>query len=267
MSAPAPVPARRHRHRAVALAVLGALVAAALGGALMGAVTDAVRVQDNTLESTEFELHHDIKLAFYDHDAQRCPDPESDPSELFSDGPVLGFDLEVDLAFEDPHVLSPIYCVYNLGPRTGTLRLVIDPDSVQEIDVACSPGEEEFGGDDTCGGDQEGELSSVLIDEIARGASITDPPGSGIVADAIIPEGSRGVCSSGRSRTGLPVRLTGQPNTIRSGFEPGEFCTIRIQHPLGVFVEGTGIQEPTLEQLAAAQTDRLIYDRYFVLED
>jgi hypothetical protein len=138
----------------VLASALGAVVCLLGGTVLFSALQDTARTGTNSAESSALGASADIQLATATYatgsTAVDCGTfSENLTSGLFSaSGIAPGFQSEAKLL-----------CIKNVGSQQVTLTALAD--ELTDVDFACT-GDEAEHGDTTCGGDQAGELSSVL---------------------------------------------------------------------------------------------------------
>jgi hypothetical protein len=146
---------KRTERRSVLLtaAALGAFVCLFSGTVLFSALTDTARTGTNSAESAALAASADVQLAT----ATRAGDTiscgmfvENLSTPLFT---VVG----VGPGFQ---TVTEYACIKSIGSQEVTVSAAAD--ELTDTDYACT-GDEDLHGDTTCGGDQAGELSSVLF--------------------------------------------------------------------------------------------------------
>jgi hypothetical protein len=140
------------RSALLTVAVLGGLVCLIGGTVLFSALQDTARTGTNSAESAAMAPSADIQLAHATIGAggRECGAFAEDlTSGLFTaSGVSPGYQSNAE------H-----FCIKNVGSQPVTLSVLAD--ELTDVDFACT-GDEAANGDTTCGGDQLGELSSVL---------------------------------------------------------------------------------------------------------
>jgi hypothetical protein len=144
------------RSALLTVAVLGGLVCLLGGTVLYSALQDTARTGTNSVESAALAASADIQLA------RGTPGGAVNYIEC---GP---FSEELTSGLFTATGVSPGYrassmeflCIKNVGSQQVTVSALAD--ELTDIDFACT-GDEAAHSDTTCGGDQVGELSSVLI--------------------------------------------------------------------------------------------------------
>ena len=149
------------RSSLLTLTALGALICLVGGTGLFAALTDTARTGTNTVDSAQLAGSADIQLAT----ATRVNSPPftitcGDYSEDLASGFFTADDVTEGF-------VSPVsfYCIKNVGSQSVTVSVLAD--ELTDVDLACT-GDESLHGDTTCGGDQAGELSAVLMVWYAR---------------------------------------------------------------------------------------------------
>jgi hypothetical protein len=227
------------KRSSIAVLGIGATLSLFLGSGLFALVSDSVRSESNGLVSGTYQRPaHDLQVGLVTPD-ENCADA------LYEDGPieaVIG-DLGPTL---DPHtVIGPHHlCLKNAGTGVGRLYTSFENVFEFENDTAgvppCQPSEADpsGGGDTTCSQFDAGELRPLLRFGIVENLA-TSPSCAGFEENFIDVE-----------------QL---PQLTDADLEPGEIC--RVQPQVHVNASATD------EQRLAAQTDTLIWDIVFTLED
>ena len=133
------------------IAVLGGLACLLGGTVLYAAVQDTARTGTNSAESAALGTSADIQLASATKsgNAFNCG--------TFSEDIASG--LYTAVGVSPGFTQQRQFCIKNVGSHL--VELTVRADELTDVDFACT-GDEAEHGDATCGGDQLGELSSVL---------------------------------------------------------------------------------------------------------
>lgn len=147
------------RSALLAIAVLGGVVSLLGGTVLYSALQDTARTGTNSAESAALGASADIQLALgtlppagsaNQTDIQCGTFSEDLTSGLFTvTGVTPGYQSNAEL-----------FCIKNVGSQQVTLSVLAD--ELTDVDFACTGDEAANGDAATCGGDQLGELSSVV---------------------------------------------------------------------------------------------------------
>jgi hypothetical protein len=142
------------RSALVTVAVLGGLVCLLGGTVLYSALQDTARTGINSVDSAALGGSAEIQLAtatFTQGSGVTCG--------TFSEDLASGFFTATGVVPGSYSSNEQYFCIRNVGSQQVTLSALTD--ALTDVDSACT-GDEEVAGDTTCGGDQAGELSSVL---------------------------------------------------------------------------------------------------------
>jgi hypothetical protein len=159
----------KRRSGLLTVATLGGLVCLLGGTVLFSALQDTARTGTNSAESAALAASADIQLATATYDsAITCG--------AFSENLASGLFTVTGVIPE--YQSGPVYfCIRNVGSQEVTLSALTE--DLVDLDVACT-GDEVDHGDTTCGGDQTGELSSVLIGEFSHVDCASGAPSPGL---------------------------------------------------------------------------------------
>ena len=142
------------RRNLLTVTALGALICLLGGTGLFAALTDTARSGTNSVDSAALAASADIQIA-------RAFVPGTTPPNLICG--TLAEDLATGF-FTASNVgpgyssTDQYYCVKNVGSQPVNLSALAT--ELVDVDFACTGDEVAF--DDTCGGDKDGELSSLL---------------------------------------------------------------------------------------------------------
>jgi len=142
------------RSALLTVAALGGVVCLLGGTVLFSALQDTARTGTNSIESATLATSADIQLATGSRTGNTIN------CETFSDDLASGIITAIDYSPGSSNMR--FVCIKNVGSQPVTLSALVD--ELTDVDFACT-GDESANGDTTCGGDQLGELSGVLIVE------------------------------------------------------------------------------------------------------
>ena len=173
------------------IAALGSLICLVGGTGLFAALTDSARTGTNQVDSAQLAASADIQIATATQsgNASQCG--------TFSEDLATGFFTvaNVEVGYQSP---LAFFCIKNVGSQPVTLWASVD--ELVDTDTACT-GDEALHGDATCGGNQLGELSSVISVSYVRQNSCSAFDGSGfgrtLKENATNPEAFPGTLAAG----------------------------------------------------------------------
>jgi hypothetical protein len=140
------------RSALLTVAVLGGLVCLIGGTVLYSALQDTARTGTNSIESAAMATSADIQLATAGRSGNTIT------CGTFSEDLASGI---ITVTGYSPGSSNERFvCIKNVGSQQVALSALVD--ELTDVDFACT-GDESANGDATCGGDQLGELSGVLI--------------------------------------------------------------------------------------------------------
>lgn len=140
------------RSALLTVAVLGGLVCLLGGTVLYSALQDTARTGTNSIDSAALAASADIQLATAARSGNTIP------CDAFSENLASGTINVTDFA---PGSSGQRYfCLKNVGSQQVTLSALAD--ELADVDFECT-GDEATNGDASCGANQAGELSNVLI--------------------------------------------------------------------------------------------------------
>jgi hypothetical protein len=145
------------RSALLTIAMLGGLVCLLGGTVLFSALQDTARTGTNSVESAALGASAesaDIQLA----SATKAPGAGPIECGTFSENLSSALITVSAVSPGDP-AAGAYFCIKNVGSQTVSLSGLAE--ELTDVDFACT-GDEASSGDATCGGDQAGELSSVL---------------------------------------------------------------------------------------------------------
>jgi len=165
------------------VAAVGVLVCVIGGTVVYSALQDTARTGTNSAESAALAASADIQLASAGKGPGGVIQCDAFSEDLSS--PVLTV---ADYKPGDQN--TRFFCVKNIGSQQVSLSVLAD--ELTDIDFACT-GDEAANGDATCGGDQIGELSAALMDQVrtvdcATGAPILTGSQHKLAAHATTPD-------------------------------------------------------------------------------
>jgi hypothetical protein len=140
---------------------LGAIVSLIGGTSLFAALTDTARSGTNDVSSAALAASADIQLATATY---KGPPDNTIACGTFSEDLTTPWFEVSDVGpgyFSD----NMFFCIKNIGSQSVTLSVVADP--FTDTDFACT-GDEASNGDATCGADEAGELSDVLVGQMTQ---------------------------------------------------------------------------------------------------
>jgi hypothetical protein len=140
------------RSALVTVAVLGGLVCLLGGTVLYSALQDTARTGTNSIDSAALAASADIQLATAGRSGNTIT------CDAFFENLASGVINVTD--FSPGSSGQRFFCLKNVGSQQVTLSALAD--ELADIDFACT-GDEATNGDASCGTDQAGELSNVLI--------------------------------------------------------------------------------------------------------
>ena len=148
------------------ISALGVLVCLLSSTGLFAALTDVARTGTNTATSDGLAPSADLQLAtagFQVGVGVTCG--------TFSDD--LATPLTVLTGLEPGEGGSSPFCIRNVGSQSVSVSATVG--ELIDLDTSCTGDEGDYG-DTTCGGDQAGELSSVIRLFYSEATCLTDPP-------------------------------------------------------------------------------------------
>jgi hypothetical protein len=143
----------------ITLLALGSLVCLIGSTGLFAALTDIARTGTNTVDSASLAASADIQLATATFDAVTEATTCGTFSEDLTTGVFTVGDIEPGYGSDSETFTPAFFCIKNVGSEPVTISA--SADELVDMETGCT-GDEALHGDATCGGDQLGELSSVL---------------------------------------------------------------------------------------------------------
>jgi hypothetical protein len=175
------------------VSVLGLLICVIGGTGLFAALTDSAHTGTNSVDSAALPSSANLQLASASFDGIDFT------CSTFSDHLATGFFALTDVVPNSGYTSA--FCLRNVGSAPVTLTAVVD--QLVDVDTGCTGDEADYQ-DLTCGNDQAGELSSVLVTRIAEyscvgaGSPIASY-GSATLANAVTP-GPLGGLGAGQTK-------------------------------------------------------------------
>ena len=193
--------------------VLGALITLLGGTGIFAVFSDRATTGTNDVTSGELGKAADLQIA------TAAVQNGSVSCETFSDDLATGFFSVTDLQPSAGDAYRGTFCLKNVGSSAvGLLASAID---LSDIDSGCTGDEAAFG-DTTCGGDQAGELSSVLVAAIAE-----------LDCDTGAYMGQTGSASLAALETPVGLPVAGLVGRINGDLNPGQTACyfVELRYP------------------------------------